>query len=137
MNPELELLNSARTVRIGDETIEVRELRWVDALGFLDKLAGSIGHVLGTQGVNADGTLRLNADRLKEAVLSSGELASLLLIKSTNLPQERLAELPTSHALALLEAAVQINFREDLLGKCRAVANALRGVLQVSPQASP
>jgi len=136
MNPELELLDPVRIVRIGQETIEVRELRWVDALAFLDKLAGSIGLVLGTQGINPDGTLRLNADRLKEAVLSSGELASLLLAKATSLPQERLEQLPASHALALLEAAVQVNFREELLGKCRAVANALRGVLQVSPQPS-
>lgn len=131
MHTELELLDPVRVVDIGTETVEVRELRWVDALAFLDKLATGIGLVLGTQSVGPDGTLRLNAERLREAVFSSGELASSLLTKATGLPQARLDTLSASQALALLEAAVEVNFREELLGKCRAVGSALRGVLNL------
>ena len=135
MSAELELLDPVRIVDIGIENVEVRELLWVDALAFLEKLASSIGLVVAAQGIEADGTFRLNADRLREAVLSSGELAGTLLSKATGLPQDRLQHLSASQALALLEAAVQVNFREELLGKCRAVGQSLRGVLTVTPTA--
>ena len=37
--------------------------------------------------------------------------------------------LSASQALALLDAAVRINFREELLGKLRGVGGALQGTL--------
>ena len=39
---ELELLDPVRTVDIGTEQVHVRELRWLDALQFLQKLAAGI-----------------------------------------------------------------------------------------------
>lgn len=129
---ELELLDPVRTVDIGTEQVHVRELRWLDALQFLQKLAAGIEQIVGTQALGADGTVRLNADRLREAVLSGGELANTLLVKATGLPQTHLDGLSASQALALLDAAVRINFREELLGKLRAVGGALQGVATVS-----
>ena len=126
---ELELLDPVRTVDIGGEQVQVRELRWLDTLQFLQKLAAGIDQVVGSQAVGADGTVRLNADRLREAVLSGGELANTLLTKATSLPQARLESLSASQALALLDAAVRINFREELLGKLRGVGGALQGTL--------
>ena len=128
MNAELELLDPVRVVDLGTEKIEVRELRWVDTLRFLEKLAHSLEQVLGAQAIGPDGSFRLNVEKLREAVLSSGELANTLLAKATGLPQERLDALSASQALSLLEAAVQTNFREELLGKFRGVGQALRGV---------
>ena len=129
MSNELDLFDPVRVVDIGAEKVPVKELRWVDTLRFLEKLAGSLDHILGAQGVGPDGTLRLNADKLREAVLSGRDLANTLLLAATGLPQERLDALSASQALALLEAAVQVNFREDLLGKCRAVGHAVQGLL--------
>ncbi|HNQ89014.1 MAG TPA: hypothetical protein PKM73_10405 [Verrucomicrobiota bacterium] len=135
METELELLDPVRVVDIGTEKVQVRELRWVDTLRFLEKLAHSIEQVLGAQAVGPDGSFRLNAEKLREAVLSSGELANTLLAKATGLPQERLDALSASQALTLLEAAVQTNFREDLLGKFRGVGQSLRGVFNVTASA--
>jgi hypothetical protein len=126
---ELELLDPVRTVDIGTEQVHVRELRWLDALQFLQKLAAGIEQVVGAQAVGSDGTVRLNADRLREAVLSGGELANTLVTKATGLPQAHLDGLSASQALALLDAAVRINFREELLGKLRGVGGALQGTL--------
>ena len=126
MSNELELLDPTRVVDIGTETVQVRELRWLDALQFLQKLASGIEQIAGMQTVGPDGTVRLNADRLREAVLSGGELANTLLSKATNLPQARLDGLSASQALLLLDAAVRINFREELLGKLRTVAAAVQ-----------
>ena len=129
MSAELELLDPVRTVDIGGEQVQVRELRWLDALQFLQKLAGGIEQVAGTQAIGLDGTVRLNADKLREAVLSGGELANTLLAKSTGLPQARLDALSASQALSLLQAAIEINFREELRGKLRGVGAALQGTL--------
>ena len=129
MNTELELLDPVRVVDIGTEPVQVRELRWLDTLQFLQKLAAGIEQVVGAQAVGADGSVRLNADRLREAVLSGGELANTLLTKATSLPQARLDSLSASQALTLLDAAVRINFREELLGKLKAVGGALQGTL--------
>jgi len=129
MSTELELLDPVRTVDIGGEQVQVRELRWLDALQFLQKLAGGIEQVVGTQAIGADGTVRLNADKLREAVLSGGELANTLLAKATGLPQARLDALSASQALSLLQAAIEINFREELLGKLRGVGAVLQGTM--------
>ena len=129
MNTELELLDPVRMVDIGTEQVQVRELRWLDTLQFLQKLAAGIEQVVGSQAVGADGTVRLNAERLREAVLSGGELANTLLSKATSLPQARLDSLSASQALTLLDAAVRINFREELLGKLKAVGGALQGAV--------
>ncbi len=129
MNAELELLDPVRRIDIGTEQVEVRELRWVDALGFLQTLAGGIEQVVGTQAIGADGSVRLNAEKLREAVLSGGELANTLLVKATGLPHARLESLSASQALSLLETAVELNFREEVLGKLRKVGAALRGTL--------
>ena len=129
MSTELELLDPVRVVDIGTEQVQVRELRWLDALQFLQKLAAGIEQVVGSQAVGADGTVRLNADRLREAVLSGGDLANTLLAKATSLPQARLESLSASQALTLLGAAVEINFREDLLGKLKGVGGALQGAV--------
>ena len=129
MSTELELLDPVRTVDIGGEQVQVRELRWLDALQFLQKLAGGIEQVVGTQAIGPDGTVRLNADKLREAVLSGGELANTLLAKATGLPQARLDALSASQALSLLQAAIEINFREELLGKLKAVGGVLQGAV--------
>ena len=129
MSTELELLDPVRTVDIGTEQVQVRELRWLDALQFLQKLAAGIEQVVGTQAIGPDGAVRLNADRLREAVLSGGDLANTLLVKATSLPQARLESLSASQALTLLGAAVEINFREDLLGKLKGVGGALQGAV--------
>lgn len=129
MSTELELLDPVRTVDIGGELVQVRELRWLDTLQFLQKLAAGIEQVVGTQAIGADGSVHLNADRLRDAVLSGGELANTLLAKSTGLPQARLEALSASQALTLLSAAVQINFREELLGKLKEVGGALQGTV--------
>ena len=129
MSNELELLDPTRVVDIGTEAVHVRELRWLDALQFIQKLAAGLEQIAGTQSVGPDGTVRLNADRLREAVLSGGELANTLLAKTTGLPQARLDTLSASQALALLDAAVRINFREELLGKLKAVGGVLQGTL--------
>ena len=129
MSTELELLDPVRTVDIGGEQVQVRELRWLDTLQFLQKLAAGIEQVVGTQAIAADGSVRLNADRLRDAVLSGGELANTLLAKSTGLPQARLDALSASQALSLLQAAIEINFREELLGKLKGVGGALQGAV--------
>ena len=129
MSTELELLDPVRTVDIGGEQVQVRELRWLDTLQFLQKLAAGIEQVVGSQAIGADGSVRLNADRLRDAVLSGGELANTLLAKSSGLPQSRLETLSASQALTLLGAAVEINFREDLLGKLKGVGGALQGAV--------
>lgn len=132
MSTELELLDPVRTVDIGGEQVQVRELRWLDTLQFLQKLAAGIEQVVGTQAIGADGSVHLNADRLRDAVLSGGELANTLLAKSTGLPQARLEALSASQALTLLSAAVQINFREELLGKLWGVGGVLQGAVSGS-----
>ena len=132
MSTELELLDPVRTVDIGGEQVQVRELRWLDTLQFLQKLAAGIEQVVGTQAIGADGSVQLNAERLRDAVLSGGELANTLLAKSTGLPQARLEALSASQALTLLSAAVQINFREELLGKLKAVGGVLQGAVSGS-----
>lgn len=97
-------------VRLGQESVAVRELAWPDAFEFLGRLSRHAGQLL-----DAQGKLTFTFDKLADLVSQTQELSEFLLLKSTGRDQTWLRGLPFSQGLELLAVALEVNLTEDLL----------------------
>lgn len=120
------ILHPVREVPLRNETVTVREMRWKDAVAFTEKLSGLMG-----QFTEPDGRLVVTPEKLGAVIARSGDLATELLERATGRGREFLDELRPVEVLELLAAAVEVNLHEDLLGKARAVGQALSKALGV------
>ncbi|MCA1996448.1 MAG: hypothetical protein LDL56_04370 [Armatimonadetes bacterium] len=127
--PELDILHPTREVPLAGGSVTVHELGWRDALRFTEKLGVLLGEFTAP-----DGRLVITVDKLVQTLTRSGDLAADLIAKSTGLAPGQVDALRPVDALALLEAAIEINLHEDLLGKARRVGQALGRVLGADRQ---
>jgi hypothetical protein len=100
-------------------SVDVREMSWPSAMAFMRKLSEQVG--LFTSAGQGGGTV-FDIAKLKEAIPAAGELAELLVSRSTGLKSEELEDLSASEFLELLAVSMEINLAEELLGKFKRVA---------------
>ncbi len=113
-----------------DLPVTVREMKWGDAIAFVRLLSKELAGLIG---VDAAGRASLNLGKLPEIVASSDTLTTALVTASTGLTPEALASLPASSALEVLEAAVDMNLTEALLGKLRRIGGKVAGAFGAAP----
>lgn len=99
--------------------VDVKELRWPDAMQFMRMLSEQIGLFTGQ---NELGQPVFDLSRLKEAIPAAGNLAEFLVQRATGLSAETIAVLTASEFLELLAEAMEVNLSEELLGKFQRVA---------------
>ena len=104
MANEAEILNPVRAVRVGAVDVAVRELKWSDALKFLQSI-GEYGNLL----FDKDGNFHFTIESLGQIIAETEELSGFLIQKSTGKDQDWINDLDLSHALDLIEAALLIN----------------------------
>jgi hypothetical protein len=127
MENDLNILHPVREVPVtGRGQVEVREMRWKPALAYVQKLSGVLGEFI------EGGRLVVTPEKLTGVLVKSADLAGELIVRSTNLSPTDVDDLYPSEALALLQAAIEVNLHEDLLGKARGVGRALQGALGVA-----
>ena len=127
MDTDLPILHPVREVPVtGRGQVEVRELRWKPALAYVQKLSGALGEFI------EGGRLVVTPEKVTGVLVKSADLAGELITRSTNLSPTEVDDLYPSEALALLQAAIEVNLHEDLLGKARGVGQALQGALGVA-----
>ena len=113
------------TKQIGNVT--VREMAWPDFIKFLEMLSQKLSAM-----VNAQGEVKLNPLVIGQIVSSSAELSNQLLASSCRIGNERIdiESLEVTKAIDLLDAAVEINFSEEVLGRIKKLAMRLKGAFQ-------
>lgn len=125
---DLEILNPITELKLGTETVAIRELSWPDAMVFLSKLAKQAG-----QFTTTDGRLEVTPEKLAEIVTSAQDLSEWLVLKSTGKDAEWLQQRSFSEGLDLLEAALSMNLRPDFFDKLKRIGSRFMGVLK-APQ---
>lgn len=102
------------TIDLDDRKIIVRRMKWQAARAFLKKLAGHLAKL----GTSLDDIL----PRLPEIVTSADDLATDLVINSSDLTAEELDQLDSAQAMAVIAAAVELNLGDDLKNSCAGIA---------------
>jgi len=133
------ILNPLKEIEAQGAKVEVREMRAIDAMAFFKKAAEKVGrfiHFAPQQGGGMRVELDL-ADKLKDAVMDSGELAEILVLKSTGKDADWLAKLSISEFLDALDAALEVNLNPEVLKKAVGVMNRLTGLFATPKGPSP
>lgn len=104
------------TVTLRDKrAIEVKELRWKDYIWAIKELTGNI---LGLVGEGKD-VSSINKEKIIEVVSEQEQLVAVLIKKSTSLSEAEISELFARDVLLILEAMVQLNFSEEVVGTAK------------------
>lgn len=99
------ILNPVVTVPLaGDQTVEVRELSWVNALAFYNKLRNQAKALL-----NEKGDLVLDSAKMLDVVGENVELAAWLVEKSTGKDAAWIEQRSLSEMLDIISAALELN----------------------------
>lgn len=129
MATDAKILFPDREVKIGDETIKVRELKWAETLAFLKELGGYIGNVM-----DAKGEVQVSPSTIANLVASSEGLTVSLLTKATQMDANRIAELPMSAVLELVDVALELNLSDDLIAKGKSIAGRFQKFAGARPR---
>ena len=132
MNNTLSILHPVKTISLGGETLEVRELRWPEALGFLQRLAQQAGQFL-----TADGRLVPPADQFPRIIQESAVLVEYLVTKTTGKDSAWLNDLTPAEVLTVLDAALELNVSPELFARGKALAGRLQWVFDQGPTGRP
>jgi len=127
------LLNPVQRVALAEgRFVEVREMRGIDTLSFLRMLTGHLEKF-----IDADGHFRLDLTTLAEAVMASEDLALFLVSHATGQDAEWVRGLSTSEFLAVLEAAIALNIREDLKKRAERLGALVSSLFTAGASAKP
>ncbi|HXG46254.1 MAG TPA: hypothetical protein VNO52_01420 [Methylomirabilota bacterium] len=126
------LLNPTRTIAVNGQEVEIRELRAIDALAFAKLLAEQLSRIAG-----AGQQLVIDLGKLVELVAASEQLSNFLVLKSTGRPAAWLAEITLADYLDVLEAAIELNLREDLQKKFVALGGRVARILNLQKTTLP
>ncbi|MCP5525011.1 MAG: hypothetical protein H7A46_26100 [Verrucomicrobiales bacterium] len=116
MSTELNVLRPQKEVPTSLGRIEVHEMAWPDALAFTGKLADFLPEF-----IQPDGKVVISGEKVARVISGSVELAEFLVRKSVDKEDGWFRSLRPTDGLSLLEAAVELNIHEELLGKAQGV----------------
>ena len=111
--------------------MEVREMNWRDAMGFLGMLSAHAGKM-----VNRDGQFAMTEEALRGLVLGTKVVADDLMLKASKLPQEEIDNLSMREALDLIDAALDLNLSEELITRGKKFAGRFGSLLGGPAQAA-
>jgi hypothetical protein len=121
MSNETEILHPVKSLTIAGQEVTVKELPWFEAIEFIKKLSGFIGSL-----IDANGTLRVDIGAVTEMIVSTDELATTLITKTTGKDSEWVKTLSLSDALSLLDTALALNLSDEIIQKGKSIAGRFR-----------
>ena len=126
------IMNPVASVELAGERIEVRELRWPEALGLLQEISLHVGRF-----VTAEGRLRLSPDDLPKLIQESASLAEHLILKATGKDAAWLRGLTPAQAFVVLDPAIALNLSPELFARGKAIAGRLQAAFGGTPAGDP
>lgn len=119
----LPALRRCREVEINGEKVKVGELTWHAMLELLKKLSAHVALLI------KDG--KFNLDQIVEVITSTGELADFIVAGATGKDAQWFQELPLGDAMEVLEAAIEINLSDTIIGRAKKAGGRLRESLGI------
>lgn len=133
--PSVEAITGKRIIAIPSKNtqVEVDEMPWPAAQAFLVSLGDSlqIGTFVGVD--KNTGRPWYNFDKLPDLIKGSETLSNFLIEKSTGKDAEFFATVRASEALSVLEAALEMNLSEDMVGKFKGIGRVIGRAFGVGP----
>jgi hypothetical protein len=120
------------TIELSGRKVVVRRVKWQAARAFIKKLSEHLAKV----GINLSDALT----QLPQLIAGAEELATDLVINSTDLKAEDFDQLDIAEAAAVLAAAVELNLGEELKNSFAGIAanlGALKPATKMSSGAEP
>lgn len=105
-------------------TVGVRELKWKSYMRAIKSLTEAVIKYIEA----SEGGKKLDPRGLVEAIAAQEGLASWVVAESTGRPEEWVAELTGREMMAILEAVVELNLSEEVVGRGKALAARMRAV---------
>lgn len=128
MNPAQTIKQKTIQVPLDDSssTVTVRRMYWKAAREFLKMLAQHVGK-LGVTDASA------MMQKLPEVIASADELATFLILNSTDLKPEQLDALDIVQAATILQHAIELNAGDELKNSFAGIAAALARIMPAIP----
>ena len=131
-----------KEVRIStsDAPLTVGALCWKDGLAFIAKISQTIiQQATFIAGIGKEGFASLTVEKIGEVVAGSAELCEWLLTRvvftnpSAKLAPADLQAMPVVDVLRLLDAALEVNLSEEVLGLGKSVGGRLAALMPKRP----
>ena len=129
---EIDILKAVTEIKLGDQTIAIKELAWPDALALLNKLASHSGKFMTT-----DGKFVLTTENIATIVTGSQDLSEWLILKATGKDSTWLNGLTLGQALTVLDAAISQNLRPDFFEQGRRIGQRINAVFGLGKSKNP
>lgn len=129
---QTDVINPVLVVRVRGEAIDVRELKWRDALRLVKDITNSLTELLAKR--NAGGQFELAAEDIIAAITKTEDVAAWSIQASTGKPSEWVNELSTKEAMQVIDAIVQLNLSPDVVGSGKELAGHLSAVFGSIPK---
>ena len=129
---DIDILKAITEVKLGDQTITIKELAWPDALALLNKLASHAGKFITT-----DGKFVLTTENVATIVTGSQDISEWLMTKATGKDTAWLATLTFDQALTVLDAAISANIRPDFFVKAERIGQRINAVFGLDKSKNP
>ena len=147
---DLTLIHPVRTLKVDGLELEVREMAWPKALELFKRLGARLAVLVAAQrlaGEESEAYLQRIAASFGELIAGAEDLSTLLLQSSVSCPARPgdtawLADISVGGFIDLLDAAIEMNLRPEVLARGKKLAGRLQGVLAPAmttptPAASP
>lgn len=125
MSDTFEILKATRSVKIGGEVIEIRELSWMELRTFTEQLAGELEQVGKVMGGGGD--VKLQAETAIALVKNSQALSETLLCNTTGKSAEWVNKLSCGEFMGLLDQSLDLQL-SVVTDSVKKIGGRLRGV---------
>jgi len=119
----LDILNPQVELKLGGETLVVREMAWPKTVELISKL-GLHAQLM----FNSEGKLAIDLDKIVKAIQGTRELAEFLVRESTGKPDEWINTLAFSRFIAVLDTAISINISQEVTTNVKKLAGRLNSL---------
>lgn len=129
---KVDVLNPVVTVQVRGSAVQVQELNWKDYLRAVRELTDTVMKFMGKEG-----EIKWEREPLVAAIQSNESLLSWVLEKSTGLKKDDLEKLKAREVIPLIEAVIDLNLSEDVVGPGKALAARMGeafGLKRTSPE---
>jgi hypothetical protein len=121
MSNEAQILFPQKELKIGGQTVIVRELAWPHATEFLSSLGKHVGELY-----DSAGKVKFGLSEIGDVIKNSAELSTYLLEKSTGRP---VGDFSLGAGLEVLDTALELNLSEEIMAKGKKLAGRFQGVI--------
>lgn len=129
----------SKTVNLSDDSrVKVKRMRWKGMRKFLRTASAAVSEVSIADMFTVTGEMTMAGlfKNLPKLIASSDDLMRLVVENSTDVPMDQFDDFDVQDACLVIEAAIDVNFDEDLKNSLGSVVNKVKGLWATPEQPS-